>query len=98
MPTIPFNRALLLNVGVLESLKVYDYQCFIFHDVDLLPENDYNMYSCPENPRHMSVSVDRMGYKSVNTVIFIFAKLHISIFQLPWFLIIKSYLLCCRCL
>lgn len=63
VPTIPFNRALLLNVGVLESLKVYDYQCFIFHDVDLLPENDYNMYNCPENPRHMSVAVDRMGYK-----------------------------------
>lgn len=76
VPTIPFNRALLLNVGVLESLKVYDYQCFIFHDVDLLPENDYNMYNCPENPRHMSVAVDRMGYKSVDNVIFILTKLH----------------------
>ena len=89
MPTIPFNRALLLNIGVLESLEVYDYQCFIFHDVDLLPENDNNMYSCPEHPRHMSVAVDRMGYKSVDNVISILTKLHIPILQLPW------YLLCC---
>ena len=94
MPTIPFNRALLLNVGVLESLEVYDYQCFIFHDVDLLPENDNNMYSCPEHPRHMSVAVDRMGYKSVDNVISILTKLHIPILQLPWL----PFVLYCICL
>lgn len=62
-PAVSFNRALLLNVGFLESLKIYDYQCFIFHDVDLLPENDNIMYTCPDSPRHMSVAIDRMGYK-----------------------------------
>ncbi|XP_076074124.1 beta-1,4-N-acetylgalactosaminyltransferase bre-4-like isoform X2 [Mytilus galloprovincialis] len=60
---VQFNRALLLNVGVLESLRLHDYQCFIFHDVDLLPENDNNLYTCPDNPRHMSVAVNRLKYK-----------------------------------
>ena len=31
----PFNRAKLLNVGFMESLKQYDWECFVFHDVDL---------------------------------------------------------------
>ena len=42
-----FNRAMLLNVGAAEALKSYDFQCFIFHDVDLLPEDDRNLYTCP---------------------------------------------------
>lgn len=58
-----FNRAMLMNIGYVEALKLYDWHCFIFHDVDLLPEDDRNIYSCPEQPRHMSVAVDNMGYK-----------------------------------
>jgi hypothetical protein len=58
-----FNRAKLMNIGYAEALKQYDYQCFIFHDVDLIPEDDRNLYSCPEQPRHMSVAIDVMNYK-----------------------------------
>ncbi|XP_064120455.1 uncharacterized protein LOC135225154 [Macrobrachium nipponense] len=58
-----FNRAMLMNVGALESLKQYPYDCFIFHDVDLLPEDDRNLYTCPEQPRHMSIAIDTMHYK-----------------------------------
>ncbi|VDN31839.1 unnamed protein product [Gongylonema pulchrum] len=58
-----FNRAKLMNVGFAEAMKLYDWQCFIFHDVDLLPENDRNIYSCPEQPRHMSVAIDKFKYK-----------------------------------
>lgn len=39
------------------------YTCFIFHDVDLLPEDDRNLYSCSEFPRHLSVSVNEFGYQ-----------------------------------
>jgi hypothetical protein len=35
-----FNRAMLMNIGFVEALKIYDYQCFIFHDVDLIPETN----------------------------------------------------------
>jgi hypothetical protein len=58
-----FNRAKLMNIGFLESRKQYDYQCFIFHDVDLIPEDDRNLYTCSEQPRHMSVAIDKFGYK-----------------------------------
>ncbi|XP_023323120.1 beta-1,4-N-acetylgalactosaminyltransferase bre-4, partial [Eurytemora carolleeae] len=59
----PFNRAMLMNVGAAEALKQHSYQCFIFHDVDLLPEDDRNLYTCPIQPRHMSVSVDSFMYR-----------------------------------
>ena len=36
----PFNRAKLLNVGFIEALKLYDWDCFVFHDVDLGKNND----------------------------------------------------------
>ena len=58
-----FNRAMLFNVGVAEALKGYDFQCFIFHDVDLLPEDARNLYTCPVQPRHMSVAVNTFDYK-----------------------------------
>jgi len=59
----PFNRAMLMNVGAAEALNQYDYQCFIFHDVDLMPEDDRNLYTCPIQPRHMSVSIDKFQYR-----------------------------------
>ena len=45
----------MFNVGFVEAMKAYDWDCFIFHDVDLLPEDDRNLYTCPDQPRHMSV-------------------------------------------
>lgn len=59
----PFNRAMLMNIGFKEALKAQDFHCFIFHDVDLLPEDDRNLYTCPEQPRHMSVGVNIFKYK-----------------------------------
>ena len=58
-----FNRAALMNVGFVEALKMNDWDCFIFHDIDLLPMDDRNLYTCPDQPRHMSVAVDTMGFK-----------------------------------
>ena len=59
-----FNRGKLINVGFVEALKDFAWDCFIFHDVDLLPEDDRNLYSCPvSNPRHMSVAVSKWQYK-----------------------------------
>ncbi|CAL8267514.1 unnamed protein product [Merluccius merluccius] len=58
-----FNRAKLLNVGYLEALKDHDWDCFIFHDVDLVPENDRNLYMCDSQPKHMVVGRNATGYK-----------------------------------
>ncbi|XP_046405281.1 beta-1,4-N-acetylgalactosaminyltransferase bre-4-like [Ischnura elegans] len=65
-----FNRAMLMNVGFVEASKLYDFDCFIFHDVDLLPEDDRNLYTCPEQPRHMSASIDVFKYKLPYPAIF----------------------------
>ena len=56
---------MLLNIGFREALRFNNYKCFIFHDVDLLPENDRNKYSCPSSPRHLSVAVDTFNYRQV---------------------------------
>ena len=60
-----FNRGRLLNIGVKESLKVDNFDCFIFHDVDLLPENDKNIYYCDNQARHLASAIDEMRYQLV---------------------------------
>ncbi|CAD7687678.1 unnamed protein product [Nyctereutes procyonoides] len=57
-----FNRAKLLNIGFQEALKDYDYNCFVFSDVDLIPMNDHNAYRCFSQPRHISVAMDKFGF------------------------------------
>ena len=44
----PFNRAMLFNVGFMEAMKDYNWTCVIFHDVDLIPEDDRNVYRFPQ--------------------------------------------------
>ncbi|XP_028661742.1 beta-1,4-galactosyltransferase 1-like [Erpetoichthys calabaricus] len=58
-----FNRAKLLNVGYVEALKEYDYNCFVFSDVDLIPMDDRNIYKCYKEPRHLAVSMDKFGFR-----------------------------------
>ncbi|KAJ1204670.1 hypothetical protein NDU88_000110 [Pleurodeles waltl] len=65
-----FNRAKLLNVGYVEALKEYDYDCFVFSDVDLIPMDDRNIYKCYDQPRHLSVSMDKFGFRLPYTQFF----------------------------
>jgi beta-1,4-galactosyltransferase 1 len=58
-----YNKGVLMNAAFIYASSEYDFQCFVFHDVDLIPEDDRNMYSCPIYPRHMSVAIDEMNYK-----------------------------------
>jgi len=58
-----FNRAKLLNIGYVESQHDIQWRCFTFHDVDLIPEDDRILYTCPfNNPRHLSRGVDKFKY------------------------------------
>lgn len=57
-----FNRGKLMNVGFTEALKYDNFDCFVFHDADLLPENDKNLYLCDNNVRQLSSAIDEMRY------------------------------------
>ena len=52
-----------MNIGFTEALKLEKYDCFIFHDVDLIPENDRNLYYCDDQARHLSSAIDEMRYQ-----------------------------------
>lgn len=52
---------MLMNIGFKEIQFLQEkYQCVILHDVDMLPEDDHNPYTCPEvgKPRQMAYSID----------------------------------------
>jgi len=53
----------MMNVAFTEVSKRYDVDCFIFHDVDMLLENDNNIYQCGIRPRHLATQIDKFDYK-----------------------------------
>lgn len=87
---VTFNRALLFNIGFRQAMKQYAWQCFIFHDVDLIPEDDRNIYSCPPEPRHMSVAVNTMDYKFVRRSLTIRSNISLRLLLLLDFLTARS--------
>jgi len=59
-----FNRAKLFNVGYEIAKSEYKWDCYTFHDVDLILENDKMSYRCDkQNPRHLSVAVSTFNYR-----------------------------------
>ncbi|XP_039254035.2 beta-1,4-galactosyltransferase 2-like isoform X1 [Styela clava] len=63
-----FNRAKLMNIGFSEASKERKYDCYVFHDVDLLLMDDRCLYWCPEedNPRSISIYIDKFNFKPVS--------------------------------
>ncbi|GFR81676.1 beta-1,4-galactosyltransferase 1 [Elysia marginata] len=57
-----FNRGLLFNAGFVEASKLSEFDCFIFHDVDLIPLFDTNFYHCNESPTHFLGGVNKFNY------------------------------------
>ncbi|CAF1150121.1 unnamed protein product [Rotaria sordida] len=66
----PFNRGSLFNVGYIEAMKFYSFDCFIFHDVDLFPEDLRNIYKCGDRPRHLAVAMDKNQYRLFHSMYF----------------------------
>ncbi|KAI3378951.1 hypothetical protein SNEBB_009060 [Seison nebaliae] len=59
-----FNRGMLFNIGFIEMKRMDpSINCFIFHDVDLIPEDDRNLYICGKYPRHLTVAIDKYKYR-----------------------------------
>lgn len=65
-----FNRAKLFNIGYTEAMKMRSFHCFIFQDIDLIPQNVNNIYACTKMPRHMSSSVNTFRYNLPYTGLF----------------------------
>nr|XP_027229655.1 beta-1,4-galactosyltransferase 2-like [Penaeus vannamei] len=57
-----FNRARLLNVGYLQALTDGPFDCYAFHDIDMLPEDDRHLYHCSPQPRHLAVAASNQNY------------------------------------
>ena len=60
-----FNKGRIMNIGFKQVMKYNNYDCIIFHDVDMIPENDRNLYMCSDQPRHLSPGLDEMRYTYV---------------------------------
>jgi hypothetical protein len=59
-----FDRMKLFNVGAMKVIENHpDVCCFIFHEVDLLPLDQRNLYMCSRMPRHLSGSVSSYRYR-----------------------------------
>ena len=76
-----FNRAALFNVGFLEASKLYPFDCFIFHDVDLLPEDLRNIYKCVNQPRHMYITKNETLKKSFSFSFYCFRSVAVDKFN-----------------
>lgn len=60
---LKFNRALLMNIGFMEAKKDYNWNCYIFHDIDMLPENNNNIYNCDKDyPKQLAISISVYNY------------------------------------
>jgi beta-1,4-galactosyltransferase 1 len=60
---VTFNRGLLMNIGYKEASKFKNWDCYVYHDVDMLPEDERNLYSCHETPKHFSSAVNVFKYQ-----------------------------------
>lgn len=61
-----FNRAKLMNIGYIEARKRHKFDCYVFHDVDMLPLDSYILYNCSVNgPIHMASAIDKWNYKYI---------------------------------
>uniref|UniRef100_A0A915HNU4 Galactosyltransferase N-terminal domain-containing protein n=1 Tax=Romanomermis culicivorax TaxID=13658 RepID=A0A915HNU4_ROMCU len=65
-----FNKGRLMNIGyqIVKDRYGNFSRCIIFHDVDLIPEDDRNMYTCAQWPKHMSPSFFRLQHQSIEII------------------------------
>ena len=75
-----FNRAKLLNIGFDQASKRKEFDCFMFHDVDLILENDKAIYNCFNDSKivwHYSGYIDKFKYRLLYQYLFGGSKLRV---------------------
>ncbi|CAF0981199.1 unnamed protein product [Rotaria sordida] len=88
-----FNKGRLYNIGFYHIMKIYKPTCVIFHDVDLIPENDQNLYSClklTNHPLHMSANV-RFKINGSYTTIYSFLVGGVLTIRPETFILLNGY-------
>ncbi|CAF2384580.1 unnamed protein product [Rotaria sp. Silwood2] len=88
-----FNKGRLYNIAFYHLMKTYKPTCVIFHDVDLIPENDHNLYSClklTDHPLHMSANV-RFQIDSSYTTIYSFLVGGVLTLRPETFILLNGY-------
>ena len=69
-----FNKGILMNAAFNEILVKNNFNnqfdCVIYHDVDMLPTDELNYYTCPtKRPRHLSILVDEIDYRKIYPIL-----------------------------
>ena len=58
-----------MNAGFIEISRSFkEFDCFIFHDVDMIPLDKRNFYVCLDIPRHMGGFIQIYDFKFVSIV------------------------------
>ena len=52
-----------MNAGFLEVTKQTTSSCVIFHDVDMLPQNEENSYACRDNVHHLATALGKYSFR-----------------------------------
>lgn len=57
---------MLSNIGYEHAMQddMYSYDCIVIHDVDMLPEDDRNLYFCNDTMAyHLAGKMERKNYR-----------------------------------
>jgi len=57
-----FNKGSTMNAAAKEAIN-RGFDCIVLHDVDMLLEDDRNIYQCQDGPVHLSPFIDKFHYK-----------------------------------
>ncbi|XP_067676419.1 beta-1,4-N-acetylgalactosaminyltransferase bre-4-like [Haliotis asinina] len=66
----PFNRGLIKNIGYVEASALCHFDCFTFHDVDLVTESEKNTYWCGPRAVHHARKLDIWNYRQLQDKLF----------------------------
>ncbi|XP_046578666.1 beta-1,4-N-acetylgalactosaminyltransferase bre-4-like [Haliotis rubra] len=62
-PGSRFNRGMTRNIGFVEGEKLCGFDCYIFNDIDLIPQLDANAYICDDMPRVHAINLERWEHR-----------------------------------